>query len=144
MVDEQLGARLIPMSAETRGHAIKKRMEDLELGPVRLAAAAGVNRKTVARAIEGQASERMFEDIEAALTRLERRVDGPEVGTPVPPQHNGSDDKVVFRLTGIYGADEVIVEAPRDMMEEAQRAVERLLRGVQSPDEKRAKGSSED
>lgn len=129
MVEKEIAARWVPMSAETRGHAIKKRMEDLKIGPVRLAAEAGVNRKTVARALEGRASDRMLEDIEIALTRLEHRVDGPE-GADVPQQTSSTEDKVVFRLTGIYGAREVIVEAPRDMIHEAEAAVERLLRGL--------------
>lgn len=130
MADHPLTAESVPMSAETRGHAIKKRMEDLELGPVRLAAEAGLNRKTVARALEGSASERSFRDLEDALSRLERRIDGPSIeAEPVPRQSGNGDDKIVFRLTGLYGADEVIIEAPRDMIAEAEAAVARLLRG---------------
>lgn len=123
------------MSAETRGHAIKKRMEDLELGPVRLAAAAGLNRKTVARALEGSASDRTYRDLEDALTVLERRIDGPDgEETVVPRQSGNGDDKIIFRLTGVYGADEVIIEAPRDMIAEAEAAVARLLRGETPPE----------
>lgn len=124
------------MSAETRGHAIKKRMEDLGLGPVRLAAEAGVNRKTVARALEGHASERMLDDIEHALERLERRV-GPAEPMPLSPQPNGGngEDKIVFRLTGLARAEEVIIEGTGATgIAEAKAAMERLMSGLDQED----------
>ena len=114
------------MSNETRGYAIKERMASLGLGPVRLAAESGVNRKTIARAIAGEASDRVYRDIEEALDRLEGRV-GPEEPSSRGAVEEGG--RVTFRLTGIYGAREVVVEGPVDKLDEIEASVERLLRG---------------
>lgn len=134
MVNGELTAGQVPMSKELRAHSIQQRMDDLELGPVRLAIEASVDRKTVNRALKGGGSDTTYRLLEEALDRLEGRV-GPEESAIVSqPAPRPETDRVVFRIVGLARAKEVIIEGPRDMYEELRESVERLLEGNDTPD----------
>lgn len=128
MVSDGVGAGLVPMSKETRAHALRERMDLLVVGVQRLADEANYNRKTVSRALEGSASERTYEDLEEALDRIQLRVDGPDGPEPEPATEAPS--LVSFKLSGIYGAAEVVVEGPVENLADLEAAVQRLLRGT--------------
>lgn len=127
-----VGAGLVPMSKETRAHALRERMELLGVGVQRLAVEANYNRKTVSRALEGSASDRTYQDLEEALEAIKLRIDGPDDAPEAAqeePAKNVGEGLVSFKLKGIYGAAEVIVEGPVENLADLEAAAERLLRG---------------
>ena len=50
---------------------------------------------------------------------------------PLVPKQSSAIRNVVFRLTGIYGVAEVVVEGPVENMAELEEAVEKILRRAQ-------------
>lgn len=122
------GARLVPMSDETRGHAIKRRREllgifsgyEFERASERVGIL--VRRALLGKAESGAASDASYVKIETVLDRLEEEM-GQENGTSKPQP----DDVVEFRLSGNFGVD-VVVKGPVSDMPELEGAVARLIR----------------
>lgn len=128
---------VVPMSSETRGHAIRQRVEDLGRGAqARIATMTGLNRKTIVRAMSGEASVRVYEAIEEALDSLERRIgpvevdpeEAPEVEVSAP---STSSEKhvVVVRLEGLHslGIERTVVEASPEDLPAALAAIQKWL-----------------
>lgn len=113
------------MSDETRGHSIKLRREALgifthrEFERATERVGVKVPRASIANAEAGQASERIVNQLEAALDRLEE-----ETG-----QNDTDEHTVTFRITGNFGVD-VTVSAPVEDTAAVEQAVERLIRAM--------------
>jgi transcriptional regulator with XRE-family HTH domain len=116
------GARLrVVDDAElARGEAIKQRRLALGLKSVRVfAEESGIDREALGKAEKGLGSGGTYERAESWLTRQE--------------VENGHDDPETaatpLRLTlhGIYGIDEMIIEAPADRPDELAQAVGKIL-----------------
>lgn len=124
-------AGFLPMSSETRGHAIKQRRETLGIFSgyefERASERVGilVRRALLGKAESGEASDASYIKIETVLSRLEEEM-GQESPAAEPP---ASDDEktVEFRLSGNFGVD-VVVKGPVSDMNELEGAVARLIR----------------
>jgi hypothetical protein len=117
------------MSDDARGAAIKRRRLDLEIDSLhQFHEATGLDRRTLARAEEGEASSKTLDWIEAWLSREEAVRSGG--GTPADPE--GSTTLKVT-LHNVYGVGEMIVEGPHDPDELAD-AVAKIIDRLQARD----------
>ena len=117
-------ARSLPMSDETRGHAIRARRLAHGIKSVSaLAKASGVSRDAVTAAEDGTASTATYERLEAWLDRFEE-----ESGADEPEDPH----TVTFTVEGLYGAAKVVVSGPVENADALRRQVEALLRGNHS------------
>lgn len=113
-------AGLLPMSDETRGHAIKRRRLALGIKSLRdFADKSGVDRAAITKAEDGNGSEGTYDRLEAWLTKFEEEV--------------GADDStdegyIEFRLSGVFGVDSIIVKGPIGDAAELEQTVARLVR----------------
>lgn len=115
------------MSDETRGHSIKLRREALgifthrEFERATERVGVKVPRASIANAEAGQASERIVNQLEAALDRLEEETGQNEAD----PRH------VTFRITGNFGVD-VTVDGPVENIDELEESVAKLIRAMKN------------
>lgn len=113
-------ADLMPMTDETRGHAIKRRRLALGIKSVRqVATKSGVSREAVTAAESGTASNETYDRLEAWLDTFEE-----ETGHDVEPDDQGV---VTFRLSGSFGVD-VALSGPVENLAELEASVRRLIR----------------
>jgi hypothetical protein len=113
-----------------RGADIGRRVDALGITDREFHAKTGIDRKTLRRAIAGEASVRgsTYGAIEAALDKLERSV---QPARQIVPNEQGL---VTFRLTGNFGVD-VTVQGPVSDLDALEASVEKLLRGMRTSDE---------
>jgi hypothetical protein len=117
------------MSDETRGHAIKRRREQLGIFSgyefERASERVGlmVRRALLAKAEGGDASDASYLKIELVLDRLEEEIgqDSPE-DTP--------HGQLKFTLHNVYGIGEVIAEGPPEARDEIVESLAKLLRDI--------------
>lgn len=105
-----------------RGRAIQRRLDNLGISDREFHEQAGIDRKTLRRAVAGAETTRpsTYAAIEAALDRIERRV------RPDIPEPNDSG-LVTFQLSGDFGV-EVTVKGPVENLDQLEASVERLIR----------------
>lgn len=114
-------ARLLPMSDETRGHAIRDRRLALGIKSLReFAKESGIDREALSKAEAGEGSAQTYERAEAWLTAAEEEA--------------GHDDPVTeplrFTFHDIYGIGEFIAEGPVDKPDELIAAVTKMLKEI--------------
>lgn len=120
-------AGLLPMSGETRGHAIEKRANALGIYKAReLERATGrvdrmVRRDLIGKAFRGQATDTTYQRLEDALTLLEE-----ETG------HDEDDDARVFEWHVSSQGISVTFKAPVENREEAEESALRLIREMKA------------
>lgn len=127
MADPTMGAGLVPMSDEARGHAIKRRRLAAGLKSLEdFAAATGLARQTISRAERGHptTTATTYERLEMWLDNFERETDTATQEAAIP--QSAETDTVEFRLQGNFGVD-VIVKGPVANLPELEAAVARLL-----------------
>lgn len=122
-MDTRNAEHSVPMSGETRGHAIKQRMDAIGISTRELADRIGMDRKTIARVIEGGEGTRptTYSALEVALDRLEEEL-GMDADTASPKA-----GVVEFRVSGNFGVD-VVVNGPVENIAELRAAVADLIR----------------
>lgn len=112
-------AQSVPMSDETRGHAIKARRLAYGIKSERaFSEATKVDRRAIARAEAGEASEGTYERLEAWLDAF-----GEETGADEPENPH----VVTFKLSGNFGVD-VAVSGPVENLSDLEATVQRLIR----------------
>ena len=117
---------LVSSDEESRGAAIERRLNALDVGFREFEDKSGINRKTLKRAIEDDPTVRpnTYELIESWLDRTEA------ANSPVEEGDGG--DIVEFRLTGNFGVD-VVVKGPIRDQRALEESVARLLREMRGP-----------
>lgn len=126
-------AGLIPMSDETRGHAIKRRR--LAFGITsqdEFAKATGVSRGAIQRAEAGDPTTR-----DSTYVRLESWLDkfAEETGSEADdaaaaePDH-GNGGQITFKASGVFGIDELIVDSSPEVADEARRQFVELIQEI--------------
>jgi transcriptional regulator with XRE-family HTH domain len=120
MMSTENRTQSLPMSNETRGHAIRARRLAHGIKSVRqLADRSGVSREAITAAEAGQASAQTYERLEAWFDAFEEETGSDEANEP---------HIIVVRLKNDLG--EVAVEGPVDDLAELEAAARRLLRGL--------------
>jgi transcriptional regulator with XRE-family HTH domain len=116
-------SRVVRVTDESRGAAVRARREHLGMTASDLAKLAGVDRGKLRKFESGEdaPSERWINGVERALESFEVEA-GHEVG-------EGAKEAEPIRLTfhGIYGIGEIIAEGPADRPDELVAAVSKLL-----------------
>lgn len=120
--------RMTDEETETRGEAIKRRMEALGMGPSDLAEEAGLSRGQVYRLFKDEPNVR-----EQSYTAAERALDRIEF----EHGHNGGPDAIVstehglieFEVTGDFGV-RVVVKGPIESASELEESVARLIKDI--------------
>lgn len=110
-----------------RGDQIQERLNALGITDRQWHDRTGIDRKTLRRAINGDAAVRAntYRQIEDWLTRLEK-----EKGSFDGPTGETEDPHVVtFKLSGNFGVD-VAVSGPVENIDELRATVEKLIRGM--------------
>lgn len=119
-------AGLLPMSDETRGHAIKRRRLDLGIKSLReFADRTGVDRGAITKAESGQGSEGTYDRLESWLDRFEEETGSDDAGS----------DYIEFRLSGVFGVDSIVVRGPVGDASELEQSVARLVRELRERDQ---------
>jgi hypothetical protein len=111
----------------SRGAAIKRRFDALGISGREWRTETGIDRKTLARAIEDNPSmrEKTYTAIETALDHLERHNAGMPDGAIV--ETDPSSDLVTVRLEGNFGV-KAVVEGPVRDLEALEELVSHLVR----------------
>lgn len=118
------GARLTPVTDESRGQGVKRRRLRHGIKSLReFAEKSGISREALTAAENGTASDGTYERIDAWFDRFEE-----EVGDDSAADEPGI---VEFRIAGNFGVD-VIVKGPTSHLSELEAAVERLIRTTQA------------
>lgn len=119
--------RSVPVSDETRGHAIKRRRLALGMSVNALAKKVEMDRATLTAAEAGdpRTTDLTYTRVENWLTDFEA-----EIGAADP---SPSDDLVEFRLSGNFGVD-VVVKGPVANLAELEGSIARLLREMRDQD----------
>ena len=120
MSNEGETATLLSMNVGSRGEQLRARRERHGMSVHNFSAQSGVDRKTISRA---EADDPKVTDL--TYTRLNKALDEFEADTGAAPGEPGAPVK--FRISGVYGVAEVIVEGPVENLPELEAAVERLL-----------------
>jgi transcriptional regulator with XRE-family HTH domain len=112
----------------TEGDEVRARRERLGMHKGELAESAGVNRDTLAAIEAGEGFRRV------SLTKIERALDvaEAEAGIDTPPPAAAPSDQpgprmVSFRIGGLVGDVNVVVEGPIDDIDKLRETVELLL-----------------
>lgn len=120
-----------PVTADgERGERIQRRLDELGISDREFHERTGIDRKTVRRAVDGEARVRAstYAAIEAALDRLEAHV----AGVPdVHPVGDPADRLVEFIVEGNLGVRAVVKGPVRDI-DALEAAVAKLVRDMQS------------
>lgn len=125
-------ATLAPMTddeTETRGGAIKRRMEALGMGAGDLAQEAGISRGQVYRVFrdENNLREQSYTACERALERIEH-----EHGHGAPEAVISTERGLIeFEVTGDFGV-RVVVKGPIENADELEASVARLIRDIRA------------
>lgn len=116
----------IPVSDETRGHAIKRRREALGMSINALAKKVGMDRATLtaAEAGEERTTDLTYTRVENWLADFEEELGAGEQAR--------EDDFVEFRLSGNFGVD-VVVKGPVANLDDLERSITRLLKEMRDP-----------
>lgn len=114
------------MDDETRGEAIRRRLNALAMTEREFERLTEVDRKTLNRALHDVPSVRpnTYQIIEGWLTRFEEKGEG-------LPASNPEDDLVEFRLSGDFGVT-LVVRGPVRDRGEMEESVARLIREMRS------------
>ena len=119
-------AGLLPMSDETRGHAIKRRRLGLGITSLReFADRTGVDRGAITKAERGHGSEGTYDRLESWLDRFEEETGNDDPGS----------DYIEFRLSGVFGVDSIVVRGPVSDASELEQSVARLVRELRERDQ---------
>lgn len=116
---------------ESRGQAIKRRMEALGMGPADLAKEADLSRGAVYRVIadEDGVQNKTYSACERALDRVEY-----ELGHGGPDAVLSTEQGLIeFEVTGDFGV-RVVVKGPMENALELEESVARLIRNIRSGD----------
>lgn len=123
--------RVVPMSNEARAQGIKDRAGDLGIFGAReferatMRVERKVPRASITKALAGEASDQIYDRLEAALDRLEEEIN-PEGGTDTPAH------LLRFTLHNVYGVGEIIAEGPPEDREEIVESLAKLLRDIRA------------
>jgi transcriptional regulator with XRE-family HTH domain len=112
----------------TEGMRVRERRERLGVDKKELAAAAGVNRNTLAAIEAGESFNR------TSLAKIERALDSLELEAGInAPIHVAPDaqDLVEFRIEGVLGVASVVVRGPVKDVREFEGSIARILRQIQ-------------
>lgn len=121
-------AHLGVVAEQEKWQELAERQERTGVTDTEIADKINMSREQVGRILSGQVpNTRSLGKIERAMDELEAE-DG---GGPLVPKQSSATRNVVFRLTGIYGVAEVVVEGPVENMAELEEAVEKILRRAQ-------------
>ena len=120
--------RVTQPGGNEEGHIRDRRLR-LGLSVSALARRAHVDRDTLTRAEEDEGGTRpaTMATIERALSELEQ-----EMGM-TDPETTGN--VVRFVVSGIYGADSLVVEGPVENIDELERAVDKIMRRLRDEDQ---------
>jgi transcriptional regulator with XRE-family HTH domain len=116
-----------PVNTTGRGSQIRARRVKLGISVKELALRAGVDRGTLAslEADDGRVRETTISAIERALDVLEQ-----EMGIDAPAAEDERAHGLVrFEVTGVYGADALVVEGPVENIAELEAIIDRIMRG---------------
>jgi transcriptional regulator with XRE-family HTH domain len=115
----------IPVRPST-GRDIKARRDRIGLTIKELAELAGVSRDTLSDWERG-ARDPQAKTVDLVLDALDRLED--EMGIKAPPAHGPSPGMLRFEVTGVYGADALVVEGPVENLAELEAMIDRIMRG---------------
>lgn len=127
-------ATLVPMTdegetghEETRGEAIKRRMEAIGMNPGDLAGAADISRSLLYRVFRDEPNlrEQSYTSLERTLDRIEFE-NGHGTPDPVAPADHGL---IEFEVTGDFGV-RVVVKGPIENAAELEESVARLIKDI--------------
>ena len=121
MIETRNSAGLVPVSDETRGHAIKRRRLALGMSINALAKKVEMDRATLTAAEAGDPRS-----TDLTYTRIEKWLDDFEAETGAD-EPAGPEELVEFRLSGNFGVD-VVVRGPVSNLAELEGSIARLLR----------------
>lgn len=116
---------------ETRQQAILQRLDGMTISRRQLAAAAGIDRKTLERVIQGDPNVRAstYAAIESWLAELEDQEHR--------PSQSSAEGLVTFRVSGNCGV-EVVVQGPVSNLTELEASVGRLIQRIGEPQREEA------
>lgn len=128
------GQELLPVSNETRGHAIKRRRMALGIKSYdEFVKATGVSRGAITRAEKGDpsTSEATFLRLEAWLDRIEHETSSDAEDQAAAVAEPESSGVVEYRLSGDFGVD-LVVKGPVSNMTEMEASISRIFRNIRS------------
>jgi transcriptional regulator with XRE-family HTH domain len=109
------------------GRDIKARRDRIGLTIKELAGRAEVSRDTLSDWERG-ARNPQSETVEAVLAALDQLEEEMGITAPAPGQ-GPSPGLVRFEVTGVYGADALVVEGPVENIAELEAMIDRIMRG---------------
>lgn len=109
------------------GRDVKARRDRIGMTIKELAARAEVSRDTLSDWERG-ARNPQSETVEAVLAALDQLEEEMGITAP-PPGSSPSPGLVRFEVTGIYGADALVVEGPVENIAELEAMIDRIMRG---------------
>lgn len=115
------------------GRAIKARRERIGFKIYELADAAGVNKDTLSDWERGKRSPHS-DTVEAVMAALDRLEEEMGIDAPPPPAQ-AKPGMLRFEVTGVYGADALVVEGPIENLAELEAMIDRIMRGGARRDE---------
>jgi transcriptional regulator with XRE-family HTH domain len=110
------------------GRDVAARRDRIGMTIRELAESAGVSRDTLSDWEHGKRNPQS-ETVERVLAELDRLEE--EMGITAPPGHATAPGMVRFEVTGVYGADALVVEGPIESIAELEASIDRIMRGVQ-------------
>jgi transcriptional regulator with XRE-family HTH domain len=114
------------------GREVKARRERIGMKIYELAEAAGVNKDTLSDWERGKRNPHP-DTIEAVLTALDKLEE--EMGIDTPPATQAKPGMLRFEVTGVYGADALVVEGPIENLRELEAMIDRIMRGGRRSDD---------
>ncbi len=111
------------------GREVAARRDRIGMTIKELAEAARVSRDTLSDWERGKRNPQS-ETVDAVLATLDRLEEEMGITAP-PPTHETKPGMVRFEVTGVYGADALVVEGPVESIAELEAAIDRIMRGSQ-------------
>ena len=109
------------------GRDIAARRDRIGLTKTELAKEARVNRDTLSDWEAGKRNPHP-DTVEAVLTALDRLEEEMGITAP-PPSHTAAPGMLRFEVTGVYGAEALVVEGPIENLAELEAMIDRIMRG---------------
>jgi transcriptional regulator with XRE-family HTH domain len=141
MPAEALAITFEPMSSAGRGSRVRARRVKMGISVKELAMRAGVDRGTLSslEADDDRVRDTTIAAIERALDLLEQ-----EMGMDAPgPDEEKAPGLVRFEVTGVYGADALVVEGPVENLAELEAMIDRIMRGSRAGERGNGKKSQD-
>lgn len=130
-VTAMAAAQSRPVRAVAGGSDVRARRERIGLKIYELADEAGVHKDTLADWERGRRNPNP-DTVQAVLAALDRIEEEMGIDEPVPPPATKAAPGMVrFEVTGVYGADALVVEGPVESIAELEAAIDRIMRGSQ-------------